>query len=76
MNAYHFLEKYNKTQLAGYYQAEKLKEIARNADAWGKTISEDRSLNDEFMDDLLVLALFDCILFLGEQPNFPCKRLN
>ncbi|EAU29372.1 predicted protein [Aspergillus terreus NIH2624] len=64
VNAYDFLEKYNKTQLAGYYQAEKLKEIARNADAWGKTISEDRSLNDEFIDDLLVLALFDCILFL------------
>ncbi|GES66844.1 transcription factor RfeF [Aspergillus terreus] len=64
VKAYHFLRKYNKTQLAGYYRAERLKHIARNADAWGKKIMEDRSLNDEFIQDLLVLALFDCILFL------------
>jgi hypothetical protein len=43
-----------------------LRRIASNADEWGKLVSQNENLDSDLMDDLLVLALYDCVLLLGE----------
>ncbi|GES66462.1 hypothetical protein ATEIFO6365_0015000700 [Aspergillus terreus] len=53
----------------GYHDVETLKVVARNAEKWSNKIAEDDNLSDEFLDDLLVLALFDCIIFLDNSQS-------
>ncbi|KAL4924833.1 uncharacterized protein BDV17DRAFT_203703 [Aspergillus undulatus] len=72
--AYNFLAKYNQHHLGGYHKTERLKQVARNADEWAAKIEELDWLNDEFMDHLLVLALFDCILFLDNSESINWHR--
>jgi len=69
LSAFEFLTKYNQTQLANFYNAEYLKEIASKAGEWGDQIAKNGNLVDEFIDDVLVLALFDCILFLDNSTS-------
>jgi hypothetical protein len=71
LHAYKFLTKYNATQLASYHSDEQIKSIAKNAKIWGDKIRAKDGYSDEYLDDLLVLALFDTILFLGKLPSLP-----
>ncbi|CAG9942616.1 unnamed protein product [Clonostachys rosea f. rosea IK726] len=81
LHAYKFLTKYNATQLASYHSDEQIKSIAKNAKIWGDKIRAKDGYSDEYLDDLLVLALFDTILFLDNSwsmndSNEPTEELQ
>ncbi|CAH0024401.1 unnamed protein product [Clonostachys rhizophaga] len=81
LHAYKFLTKYNATQLASYLSDKQIKSIAKNAKIWGDKIRAKDGYSDEYLDDLLVLALFDTILFLDNSwsmndSNEPTEELQ
>ncbi|CAH0051053.1 unnamed protein product [Clonostachys solani] len=81
LHAYKFLTKYNATQLASFHSDEQIKRIAMNAKTWGDKIRAKDGYSDEYLDDLLVLALFDTILFLDNSwsmndSNEPTEELQ
>ncbi|CAG9996101.1 unnamed protein product [Clonostachys byssicola] len=81
LHAYKFLTKYNATQLASFHSDDQIKKIAMNAKIWGDKIRAKDGYSDEYLDDLLVLALFDTILFLDNSwsmndSNEPTEELQ
>ncbi|KAE8452288.1 hypothetical protein EG329_000988 [Mollisiaceae sp. DMI_Dod_QoI] len=56
-------------QLAGFHNDQRLRDISMNASNWGSKISANEDFKDEYLDDLLVLGLFDTILFLDNSTS-------